>query len=100
VVLPGVHETFGLVALEAAACGTPVVTAQTTPSAALLNGFIDTFRGGDSADLLRAIERARVRVPDPSAASALGAQHGWDKALAGELADLERLVFRSRADRQ
>ena len=100
VVLPGAHETFGLAALEAAACGTPVVTAQTTPSATLLNGCVDTFRGGDSADLLRAIERARVRIHDPGAASALGAQHGWDTALAGELADLERLVSRSRADRR
>jgi hypothetical protein len=42
--------------------------------------------------LLRAIERARVRVPDPSAAVALAARHGWDTALAAELADLVRLV--------
>jgi alpha-1,6-mannosyltransferase len=92
VVLPGAHETFGLVALEAAACAAPVVTAHTTPSTALLAGFIDTFQAGHSADLLRAIERARVRVPDSGAAVALGARHGWDTALAAELADLERLV--------
>jgi alpha-1,6-mannosyltransferase len=92
VVLPGPHETFGLVALEAAACAAPVVTAHTTPSAPLLDGFIDTFQAASSADLLRAIERARVRVPDPGAAVALGARHGWDTALAAELADLERLL--------
>jgi alpha-1,6-mannosyltransferase len=92
VVLPGAHETFGLVALEAAACAAPVVTAQTTPSAALLDGFIDTFQAGNSADLLLAIERARTRVPDPGAAMALGARHGWDTALTAELVDLERLV--------
>jgi alpha-1,6-mannosyltransferase len=92
VVLPGAHETFGLVALEAAACAAPVVTAHATPSAALLDGFIDTFQAENSADLLRAIERARVRVPDPGAAVTLGTRHSWDTALAAELADLERLV--------
>jgi alpha-1,6-mannosyltransferase len=100
VVLPGAHETFGLVALEAAGCAAPVVTADTTPSAALLDGFIDTFQAGNSADLLRAIERARVRVPDPGAAVALRARHGWDTALAAELADLERLVSGRRAARR
>jgi alpha-1,6-mannosyltransferase len=92
VVLPGAHETFGLVALEAAACGTAVVTADTTPSAALLDGFVETFRGGDPADLLSAIERARARTPDPAAASALAARHSWETALSAELADLEALV--------
>jgi alpha-1,6-mannosyltransferase len=92
VVLPGAHETFGLAALEAAACGAPVVTARCTPSAELLRGLVDTFTPGDSTDLGRAIERARRRVPDPRVASALVAHHSWDAALAAELADLERLV--------
>jgi alpha-1,6-mannosyltransferase len=92
VVLPGAHETFGLAALEAGACGAPVVTASCTPSAALLNGFVETFRPGDPIDLLRAIERARRRRPDLAAAAALTARHSWDAALAAELADLKKLV--------
>ncbi|MGA2925887.1 MAG: glycosyltransferase [Solirubrobacteraceae bacterium] len=92
VVLPGAYETFGLVALEAAACGAPVVTAHCTPSAALLDGFVQTFRAGDPTDLLRAIERARRATPDPHAAARLSRAHAWDAALAAELADLERLA--------
>ncbi len=92
VALPGAHETFGLAALEAAACGAAVVTAACTPSATLLDGFVDKFRAGSAGELLRAIERARRREPDPRAAAALAARHNWDAALAAELADLERFV--------
>jgi alpha-1,6-mannosyltransferase len=94
-VLPGAHETFGLAALEAAACGASVVTAECTPSAALLDGVVETFRAGDATDLLWAIERARSRDPDPRKAAALVQRHRWDAALAEELDDLERLVGRS-----
>ncbi len=94
VVLPGAHETFGLAALEAAACGSPIVTADCTPSAALLGGLVETFRAGDPCELLAAIGRARVRTPDLAAANALAAGHSWDAALTAELADLERLVGR------
>ena len=66
VVLPGAHETFGLAALEAAACGASVVTADSTPvGAQLLDGFVETFAPATPPDLLRAIERARRRRPDP-----------------------------------
>lgn len=94
VVLPGAHETFGLAALEAAACGTPVVTASTTPAAALLDGFVDTFASGDAADLARAIARARRRVPTAAAALELGVHYGWDAALSAELDDLNRMLGR------
>jgi alpha-1,6-mannosyltransferase len=92
VVLPGPHETFGLAALEAAACGAPVVTADRTPSAELLPGFVETFRAGDPADLLAAIERARVRQIDLPAAAELSARHHWDAALSAELEDIKRLL--------
>jgi alpha-1,6-mannosyltransferase len=94
-VLPGPHETFGLAALEAAACATPVVTARPTPAAALLDELVETFVPGDSAGLLRAIERARARRPDAGAAAALAARHGWDAQFRAELSDLERLLGRS-----
>ena len=92
VVLPGAHETFGLAALEAAACGAPVVTASTTPSGMVLGDAAETFTGGDSASLLEAIERARVRRPDPEAARRLAAGHIWDRTFAAELDDLEQLI--------
>jgi alpha-1,6-mannosyltransferase len=92
VVLPGPHETFGLAALEAAACGTPVVTADATPAAALLRGFVETFAAGDIGALGAAIERARRRAPNARAARELGRRHGWDAALSAELADLERML--------
>ncbi|HWF72180.1 MAG TPA: glycosyltransferase [Solirubrobacteraceae bacterium] len=95
VVLPGAHETFGLAALEAAACGAAVVTAATTPSAHLLGGFVETFQAGDPSDLLRAIEAARHRERDLAAAQALAARHDWDTLLTAELADMRRLVGRS-----
>jgi alpha-1,6-mannosyltransferase len=94
VALPGPHETFGLVALEAAACGTPVATATSTPSADLIGAFAHTFQAGDATDLLRAIEQARAQSDDPALAAKLASDHGWDAALSAELADLERLVGR------
>jgi alpha-1,6-mannosyltransferase len=95
VVLPGPHETFGLAALEAAACGTPVVTADSTPSAAVLGPFVETFRAGDAADLGRALDRVRRPARpgvSPAGAAALAARHSWDAALAAELDDLEALL--------
>jgi alpha-1,6-mannosyltransferase len=94
VVLPGAHETFGLAALEAAACGASVVTAASTPSATLLDGLVETFNAGDATDLLCAIERARRRERDLRMAAALVERHSWDAALAAELADLERFLGR------
>jgi alpha-1,6-mannosyltransferase len=91
-VLPGAHETFGLAALEAAACATPVVTAAPTPSASLLGGRVETFRPGDSTDLLRAIERARRRTPDVTGAARLATCHTWERIFGQELADLEQLL--------
>jgi alpha-1,6-mannosyltransferase len=95
VVLPGPHETFGLAALEAAACGTPVVTATTTPSASLLpDTFKETFTAGDARDLADAIARVRSHdhAPDLAEAAVLAHRHSWNEALTAELADLQRLL--------
>jgi glycosyltransferase involved in cell wall biosynthesis len=92
VVLPGPHETFGLVALEAGASGASVVTANRTPSAELLGDRVETFTAGDAVELSHAIERARAKPRDSHAAAEIAARHGWDAALAAELADLERLL--------
>ncbi|MDQ3678434.1 MAG: glycosyltransferase, partial [Actinomycetota bacterium] len=43
VVMPGAHETFGLVGFEAAACGAAVVTCSTAPSAAHMRALVRTY---------------------------------------------------------
>lgn len=92
VVLPGAHETFGLAALEAAACGAPVVTATSTPSRRLLGDLAESFVPGESAGLLAAIERARRRPPNLVRAAQLAASHSWDAEFTRELTDLQRLL--------
>ena len=91
VAMPGAHETFGLVALEAAASGASVVACTTAPSAALVGDLAETFAPGDARGLLSAVERARRRRPDLRAAAELAAEHSWERAFEDELRDLERL---------
>jgi alpha-1,6-mannosyltransferase len=92
VVMPGAHETFGLVGFEAAACGASVVTCSTAPSAALMRGIVRTYEPGDIDGLLAAIEAARAAQPDVAAAAALAARCSWGAAFAAETAQLERLA--------
>jgi alpha-1,6-mannosyltransferase len=92
VVMPGAHETFGLAAFEAAACGACVVTCSTAPSAALMRGIARTYEPGDIDGLLAAIENARAATPDTAAAFALAERSTWSAAFAGELAQLEELA--------
>jgi alpha-1,6-mannosyltransferase len=94
VVMPGAHETFGLVGFEAAACGASVVACSTAPSAALVRGFVRTYEPGDVGGLLWAIEAARVVEPDRLAAAALAAGSAWAAAFEAETAQLRRLADR------
>ena len=91
VVMPGRYETFGFVAFEAAACGARVVACETAPSAALCGPLVETFAPGDTAGLLRAIERSRAAPRDVFAAARMVARHGWGPAIEAELRDLARL---------
>lgn len=92
VVVPGAHETFGLVILEAAASGAAVVAAANAPAAAQAPGIVHTFEPGDPDDLLRAIRAARASSPDPDAAASLADRFTWAHAFEAELADLEGLI--------
>jgi alpha-1,6-mannosyltransferase len=94
VVMPGAHETFGLVALEAAASGASVVACDTAPSARLIGELGETFAPGDIRGLAAAIERARGRRPDLLEAAALADANTWERAFEDELQDLERLCRR------
>jgi alpha-1,6-mannosyltransferase len=89
VVMPGPHETFGLVALEAACSGAPVALSAAAPSSHVLGDLGETFGPGG---LLAAIERARARPRDLAGAQALAARSSWAAAFADEVGDLRRLL--------
>ncbi len=92
VVVPGEAETYGLVALEAAACGTPVVCCDTAPVVEALGELAETFTPGDIPALAAAIDRARARSIDPLAAARLVAGYSWERVLQAELRDLDALA--------
>jgi alpha-1,6-mannosyltransferase len=72
VVMPGEFETFGLVALEAAASGANVVACSNAPVARVCGPLAHTFEPGDVEGMLDAIERARTRRRGASAAASPG----------------------------
>jgi alpha-1,6-mannosyltransferase len=96
VVDPGPHETFGLVVFEAAASGARVVACDSTPSAAVADGLIDTFAAADVGSLVRAIGRALRRPDEPVAAAALAERTSWAQVFEAELDALERLTCARR----
>jgi alpha-1,6-mannosyltransferase len=98
VVMPGAMETFGLVALEAAASGARVVACRSAPSARMLGDLVHTFAPDDAHGLARAIAAARLAPRDLGAAGALARRTTWEAAIAAELADL-RLLARPVAPR-
>jgi D-inositol-3-phosphate glycosyltransferase len=97
-VLPSYYESFGMVALEAMACGSPVVASRvgglTTTVSEGITGFL--VPDGDAAALA---ERVAALLADPAARQALGregvrwaARHRWPcvaTAICREYTDLE-----------
>lgn len=77
----GTQETFGLVALEAMACGLPVVAAQAGALVELVDWSVGaTFRPRDPADLARAVRELFLRdlTALSHAARHRAAQRSWD----------------------
>ena len=95
VVMPGEHETFGLVAFEAAASGARVVCCTTAPSAGAIGPLAETFGPRDPGDLAAAIDAAYGTAPDHAAARALAERHTWPAVLCAELSDLTGRFGRS-----
>jgi alpha-1,6-mannosyltransferase len=92
VVMPGEHETFGLVALEAAASGARVVCCDTAPSGAACGELAHTYAAGDAAGMARAIHAARATAPNLGAAEMLATRYAWPRLFEAEHASMRELV--------
>lgn len=84
---PGPHETFGLAALEALACGTPAVVSKTSALAEILTGDSGLAADNDPEAIARAVSSVISR---PASARRLGARRraehfSWPRSAAGML---------------
>jgi alpha-1,6-mannosyltransferase len=85
VIAPGPAETFGLAALEALACGTPVVVSAESALPEVVGAAGASVPGEDLAAGVRAV-LARPEAARRAAARARAEQYGWDTATRGFLA--------------
>jgi alpha-1,6-mannosyltransferase len=89
VLAPGPHETFGLAALEALACGTPVVVSRSSALAEI----VDPACGAAVADRADPFAAAVARLAERGAAARTAARtraedYPWPAAVVGMLAVL------------
>lgn len=85
---PGPHETFGLAALEALACGTPAVVSRTSALAEILTAGSGVAADND-ADALADAVSAVLDLPESlrrSSARRRAEQFTWPRTAAGMLA--------------
>jgi alpha-1,6-mannosyltransferase len=84
---PGPHETFGLAALEALACGTPAVVSRTSALAEILTDDTGAAADNHPDAIAEAVSRV-IRVPEPlrrTNARRRAEQFTWPRAAQGML---------------
>jgi alpha-1,6-mannosyltransferase len=89
---PGPHETFGLAALEALACGTPAVVSNTSALTEIITTDSGAWADNDPAAIARAV-RTIVSRPETnrrSGARRRAEEFTWPRAATGMLAALCR----------
>jgi alpha-1,6-mannosyltransferase len=87
---PGPHETFGLAALEALACGTPAVVSRTSALAEILTAEAGATADNDPDAIAHAVS-AIIRRPEAqrrSSARRRAEEFTWPRAAAGMLTAL------------
>lgn len=84
---PGPHETFGLAALEALACGTPAVVSRTSALAEILTTDSGATADNDADAIARAVTAVMVRPETQRRRSARrrAEQFSWPRSAAGML---------------
>ena len=84
---PGPHETFGLAALEALACGTPAVVSKTSALAEILTGDSGATADNDAGSVARAVISVIDRPESlrRSSARLRAEQFTWPRSAAGML---------------
>ncbi len=89
-IAPGPHETFGLAALEALACGTPVVASASSALAEIVRPGCGAL-AADTAQAFTAAVGAVLdaeRAPQRRAARVVAEEYPWSVSVAGMLAVL------------
>jgi glycosyltransferase-like protein len=100
-VFPSVKEGFGLVALEAIACGTPVVTSRIAPFTEHFGDldvvWCDPFNVGSIANAMAAVLTPPIWRQLASRAARALAPHDWSRTAAAHLPVYESLLERAHA---
>jgi len=91
-VFPSLTDTFGLVMIEAMACGTPVAAYPVTGPVDVVTGAVGCL----DADLARAVDGAMTR--DPATCAAYGGSFTWARSANEFLGSLQMLSWRRLAD--
>jgi len=104
VIVPSHSESFGLVALEAQACGTPVVASDVAGLRSIVGGGGTLVGSRDpqafAAALLPYLTDAHRRAEASAAAVETAAGYGWDRTAGATLAAYEHVLGSTAAEVQ
>jgi alpha-1,6-mannosyltransferase len=82
---PGVHETFGLVALESQACGTPVVGIRGSRMDRIIQHGTDAWAGANSpralAQAIKSFAGSPSSMPRDVLSSLVSERYDWDRVF-------------------